>query len=148
MADGMTPAERSRLMSRVRVSGTTPERVVRSSIFRAGFRYRLNDRRLPGAPDIVLKRHRVAIFIHGCFWHRHPGCRFSTLPKSNVTFWTAKLNRNAIRDEVAAENLAAMGWRVLVVWECATRGRNNLDAVGGRVVNWVLGGSPRGEIRG
>ena len=148
MADRITPAERSRFMSQVRVSGTTPERVIRSSIFQAGYRYRLNDRRLPGAPDIVLKRHRVGIFVHGCFWHRHQDCRLSTVPKSNVAFWTTKLEKNAKRDQAAVENLVKMGWRVLVVWECATRGRENLDAVGARVVKWMRGLRRRGEIRG
>ncbi len=148
MADRLTPAERSEFMSKVRVSGTTPERVIRSSIFRAGYRYRLNDRRLPGAPDIVLRRHRVAIFVHGCFWHRHLDCRLSTVPKSNVDFWTTKLEKNAKRDQAAASELVKMGWRVLVVWECATRGRPNLEAVGARVVKWMNGRRRRGEIRG
>ncbi len=148
MADRITPAERSKFMSQVRVSGTAPERVIRSSIFRAGFRYRLNDKGLPGAPDIVLKRHRVAIFVHGCFWHRHQECRLSTVPKSNVAFWTEKLEKNAKRDQAAAEKLATMGWRVLVVWECATRGLKNLDGIGARVVSWLRGRRRIGEIRG
>lgn len=148
MADRLSPAARSRFMSRVRVSGTAPERVIRSSIFRAGFRYRLNDRRLPGTPDIVLKRHHVVIFVHGCFWHRHRDCRLSAVPKSNVAFWTAKLEKNATRDQAAVLNLVKMGWRVLVVWECATRGRNNLEGIGARVVAWMKGQRHKGEIRG
>src|SRR5262249_41834725 len=112
------------------------------------FRYRLNDRHLPGAPDIVLVGRRVAIFVHGCFWHRHRECRFSTAPKSNVAFWKTKLEKNAARDQAAIANLIKMGWRVLVVWECATRGRKNLEEVGTRVVTWTKGRRRRGEIRG
>ena len=128
MADRITPAERSKFMSQVRVSGTAPERVIRSSIFQAGFRYRLNDKGLPGAPDIVLKRHRVAIFVHGCFWHGHECKRGARVPKEHRPYWVAKIARNRARDADTLAQLAHAGWRVLVVWECELKDEAALDA--------------------
>lgn len=88
-------------------------------LHRLGYRFRLHDRSLPGRPDIVLKRHRAVVFVHGCFWHRHRGCKFAYTPKSNVVFWTTKFEGNVARDREAIRRLRRDGWRVLVVWECA-----------------------------
>jgi len=107
-------------MSRIRGKDTQPELRVRSALHRLGYRFRLNRRDLPGKPDIVLPRHQIVIFVHGCFWHRHPGCRFAYTPKSRVEFWQTKFQRNVERHCEVEEELQTLGWRVLVVWECET----------------------------
>lgn len=106
-------------MRAIRAKDTSPELAVRSGLHRAGLRFRLHDSSLPGSPDIVLPRHRTVIFVHGCFWHRHFGCAQSTLPQRNREWWIAKLRRNRMRDRQAQRALEAIGWRVIVVWECA-----------------------------
>lgn len=120
MRDRLTKARRSWNMSRIRGKDTTPERVVRSALHRLGYRFRLHSRKLPGRPDIVLPRHRLAVFVHGCFWHRHRGCRNCTTPTNNRRFWVAKLEGNAARDRMHMRTLRKLGWRVVVVWECET----------------------------
>lgn len=110
--------QRSRIMAGVRRTNTRPEIAVRSLLHRNGFRFRLHRRDLPGTPDIVLPRYRTAIFVHGCFWHRHPDCRKATVPASNKEFWLQKFANNVARDGKAIIRLRTMGWRVLVVWEC------------------------------
>lgn len=118
MADTLTPAERSERMSRIRSSDTKPEIALRKALHKLGFRFRLHGHRLPGKPDIVLPKHRTVIFVHGCFWHRHSGCKVATTPKTNTDFWIDKFDRNQSRDTRNSEALTAAGWRVLVVWEC------------------------------
>jgi DNA mismatch endonuclease (patch repair protein) len=118
MPDIVDAATRSRMMSGIRGRNTKPELVVRRYLHRAGLRYRLHVKSLPGRPDIVLARHRAVVFVHGCFWHRHPGCRFAYSPKSREDFWRAKLDGNAQRDAVVVEALSRLGWRVFVLWEC------------------------------
>lgn len=108
-------------MSRIRDRDTEPEKRVRSLLHRMGYRFRLHDRTLPGRPDIVLRRYRTVIFVHGCFWHRHPGCRYAYSPKTRVEFWEAKFAGNVVRDQDAQASLALAGWRVVTVWECETR---------------------------
>ncbi len=112
-----TPA-RSRIMRSIRGKDTAPELLVRSALHRSGFRFRVNVRALPGCPDIVLPKHKTVIFVHGCFWHLHIGCLKSSLPKRNRAWWVDKLRRNRARDRKAHATLTAMGWRVIVVWEC------------------------------
>jgi DNA mismatch endonuclease, patch repair protein len=116
--DITTPERRSRIMSNIRGKNTKPELVVRKLVHGLGYRFRLHRRDLPGSPDLVLPRLRKIIFVHGCFWHRHQGCKFAYTPKSNTEFWLAKLNANVTRDAAAQEALATRGWNVLVVWEC------------------------------
>lgn len=128
--DILTPEERSRVMSHITGKDTRPEMIVRSLLHRLGFRFRLHHRDLPGKPDIVLPRRKAVIFVHGCFWHRHQGCKDATIPKTNTGFWLNKLNRNVERDLKAASALKAAGWRVLYVWECET---NNLDMLADRL---------------
>jgi DNA mismatch endonuclease (patch repair protein) len=113
-------------MARVRSADTAPERAVRSILHRGGYRFRLHSRELPGTPDLVFPRRRLAVFVHGCFWHRHSGCRRATVPTSRREFWLLKLNRNEARDREAIALLKAMGWSVLVVWECSTRRTEDL----------------------
>jgi DNA mismatch endonuclease, patch repair protein len=109
------------MMSGIRGKDTRPEVRVRSYLHRMGFRFRLHARGLPGRPDIVLRRYRTVVFIHGCFWHRHPGCRFAYTPKSNLPFWQKKFDENVARDLVKTSQLRKLGWRVRVIWECQTR---------------------------
>lgn len=115
-------------MARIRGKNTGPELAVRKVLHRLGFRFRLHRRDLPGRPDLVLPRHRTAVLVHGCFWHRHQGCKNATTPKSNVEFWEAKFARNTARDAETEQALTACGWRVLTVWECETVSVEQLQA--------------------
>jgi DNA mismatch endonuclease (patch repair protein) len=108
-------------MSRIGSSNTAPERVVRSVLHSLGYRFRLHKKSLPGKPDIVLAKHKTVIFVHGCFWHRHQGCKFCYTPKTRVEFWNHKFEGNTARDQKQRQLLEQMGWRVLTVWECETR---------------------------
>lgn len=109
---------RSYIMSRIRGKDTSIEVLVRSYLFRRGLRFRKNDRRYPGHPDVVLPKYRTIVFVNGCFWHMHEGCSQCVIPKSNVAFWTAKLTRNRRRDAAQRAELTAAGWHVITVWEC------------------------------
>lgn len=117
MADTKTPAERSENMSRIRSTNTKPEEIVRKYLFSHGFRYRKNDKRYPGKPDIVLPKYHTIIFVNGCFWHMH-GCSRSRLPRSNQVYWEPKIERNIKRDAENKQKLEADGWKVIIVWEC------------------------------
>ena len=126
MVDTLSPERRSWNMSRIRGSDTRPEQLVRSVLHRLGFRFRLGRRDLPGKPDIVLPKYRTVVFVHGCFWHRHAGCRYAYTPKSRTAFWQAKFRRNVERDSEVKVALEKMSWRVLYVWECETKERDAL----------------------
>ena len=121
MADVHTPEIRSYNMSRIRSKDTKPEEAVRKYLFARGFRYRKNDRRYPGKPDIVLPKYKTMIFVNGCFWHKHEGCRYFVWPKNNAEFWREKINGNAERDRKIQAQLEEMGWRVITVWECTLK---------------------------
>jgi DNA mismatch endonuclease (patch repair protein) len=118
VADTLTQERRSWNMSRIRGANTAPEVLLRSLLHKAGFRYRLHDSKLPGRPDIVLRRYRAAVFVHGCFWHRHRGCRNATTPSSRPEFWEEKFSKTVERDRRKAAELANAGWNVITVWEC------------------------------
>jgi DNA mismatch endonuclease (patch repair protein) len=118
MADNHSPQVRSYNMSRIRSRNTKPEEIVRKYLFSKGFRYRKNDKRFPGKPDIILPKYRTAIFVHGCFWHGHEGCSDFVQPKSNQDYWKPKLERNRLRDVENVAKLQANGWSVIIVWEC------------------------------
>ena len=105
-------------MSRIGPRDTKPEMILRSGLHRRGFRFRIAPKELPGKPDLVLPRYRTAIFVHGCFWHRHRGCSKSTMPKTNIEFWKDKFDKNVLRDKRKSSELESSGWRVIVVWEC------------------------------
>lgn len=109
-------------MAGIRSSNTSPEMKIRRMLHRQGFRYRLHKKNLPGRPDLVLPRYRLCIFVHGCFWHRHPGCRYATTPATRPEFWQAKFEQNIARDTRAKMELFAQGWRVFELWECGIRG--------------------------
>ena len=118
--DRLSVAQRSENMRRIRGKDTTPELVVRRLLHGLGYRYRLHRRDLPGRPDIVFSSRQKALFVHGCFWHQHPGCKFAYNPKSRLDFWSAKFRQNLERDARVTAVLAASGWSTLVVWECET----------------------------
>jgi DNA mismatch endonuclease (patch repair protein) len=118
--DCFTPARRSEIMGLIRSEDTQPEIIVRRLLHRLGFRFRLHRKDLPGKPDIVMARHRTVINVHGCFWHGHT-CKEGRRPKSNLSYWNRKLDRNQQRDLRVQEELEALGWRTLVVWECETK---------------------------
>lgn len=123
------------MMASIRSRNTKPEMHVRRHLHALGFRYRLHRKDLPGKPDIVLSRYQVAIFIHGCFWHGHRGCRFATVPATRTEFWTAKISANRSRDAVAEFKLHEAGWRIATVWECALR--TNPDEAMRRLVDFI-----------
>lgn len=137
MADVFDRPTRSRVMSRIRGSDTRPEMTIRRFLHSKGFRFRLHVRDLPGRPDIVLPRFRVVIFVHGCFWHQHPNCKFAVMPKTNRVFWEEKLNGNRLRDRRNEQRLRREGWRVFTIWECNLK-PPTLNRLAARIV-----GSPR-----
>ncbi len=119
--DVFNKAKRRQIMSNVRNRNTTPEKQVRSCLHKMGYRFRLHRKDLPGTPDIVLPKYRTAVFVHGCFWHGHPGCKRAKRPSTQIEFWNRKLNKNIERDLKARRNLKLLGWKVFIVWECETR---------------------------
>lgn len=121
MIDIVAPEVRSRMMASIRSCDTKPELIVRRYLHGLGFRYRLAPRNLPGRPDLVLPKHRAVIFVHGCFWHGHVGCRFATVPATRTDFWMNKIAANRARDHAKEGQLKAAGWHVALVWECALR---------------------------
>lgn len=141
---------RSRIMASVGQRDTGPEICLRRILHRHGLRYRLHDRSLPGTPDLVFPRFQTVVFVHGCFWHVHDGCRFATRPSSMEEFWKGKFYANRKRDRGNYDALAANGWRVLVVWECTVKGRkeNELNKLGKMVACWLKSDNRYGEIGG
>jgi DNA mismatch endonuclease (patch repair protein) len=134
VTDVFTPEQRSAVMRQVRGQGTTPERAVRRLLSRLGARYRLHRKDLPGTPDIVMPGRRLAVFVHGCFWHGHDCARGGRVPKQNRDYWTQKISRNRERDAVNQAALAAAGWRVETVWECELKDMPGLEA---RARSWL-----------
>lgn len=118
MSDKLTPEHRSWNMSRIKGKDTKIEVIVRQYLFSKGYRFRKNDKRYPGKPDIVLPKYKTVIFVHGCFWHRHPGCKNATIPKTRTEFWNEKFEKNVRNDKIKQEQLEQMGWKVIVIWEC------------------------------
>ncbi len=130
MTDVFSPEKRSWVMSRIRGKHTKPELTVRSLLHRLGYRFTVNgprNKKLPGKPDIVLPKHRTVVFVHGCFWHAHPGCRGYRIPKSRTVWWEKKLTGNAARDVLRQAELRQAGWNVVVVWECETKAKQLPD---------------------
>lgn len=133
-------------MSGIRGKNTKPELLTRRALFAAGYRFRLHRRDLPGAPDIVMPGRKIAIFVHGCFWHLHAGCKNAKLPSTRPEFWLGKLEGNVARDRRAVEALLLSDWRVLTVWECATRDHLSLSALSETLSNWIEGAERTGAI--
>lgn len=150
--DILTPVQRHKVMSSIRSKNTVPEKQVRSALHRAGFRFRICDRRYPGRPDLVLPRYYAVIFINGCFWHAHDNCRFFKVPKSNREFWENKFHRNRERDSAVLKHYQDECWRVCVIWECSIRGkksRDRIERVTSQVIGWLEeSADPYLEIRG
>jgi len=126
-------------MASIRGRNTRPEMALRKALHRLGFRYRLHERKLPGHPDLVFPKYRAVVFVHGCFWHRHPGCRYATTPASNTEFWERKFRGNVERDNRNIRKLLEQGWHVAVIWECALKG-DNLEVIAERVSHWLQEG--------
>lgn len=127
--DTLSPERRSALMRSVRQKNTTPESIVRKCAHRLGLRFRLNKKNLPGTPDLVFPKYRTVIFVHGCFWHRHPGCRHTTTPSTRKEFWQSKFAANIDRDSKKSDQLKMAGWRVFVIWECETKDKEKLVSI-------------------
>jgi len=121
MTDTVSKEQRSRNMSLIRSTETKPETFVRSVIHGMGYRFRKNVKTLSGKPDIVLPKYKTVIFVHGCFWHQHKGCKRATIPKSNIDYWIPKLESNVKRDKKHTADLKILGWKVVVIWECETK---------------------------
>lgn len=128
MADIKFPADRSRNMTAIKGKDTKPEMIVRKYLFSRGLRFRVQVRKLPGTPDIVLPKYKTVVFVNGCFWHGHEGCKYFRLPKSNVEFWKEKIERNIERDKESEMALLDLGWKVIRVWECELRNKANREA--------------------
>ena len=136
MADIKTKESRSFNMSRIRGTNTQPEVKVRQYLFSKGFRYRKNDKRLPGTPDIVLPKYHTVVFVNGCYWHRHANCKYATTPSSNAEFWITKFSKNVENDKKNSIALTSMGWAVLTVWECEIK--KDFDATMIRLESQIL----------
>jgi DNA mismatch endonuclease (patch repair protein) len=128
MVDNLCPAHRSKQMSLIRGRHTKPELVVRSLVHALGYRFRLHRTHLPGQPDLVFPSRRKVIFVHGCFWHQHTGCRLARMPKSRLDYWEPKLRGNCVRDAENQVKLVGQGWGVFVIWECETNDVNRVSA--------------------
>jgi len=132
MVDTLTPEKRSWNMSRIRSGNTKPEMVVRSLLHQMGYRFRLHRKDLPGKPDIVLPKYKTVIFVHGCFWHRHEGCKYAYNTKSRVKFWQKKFKENIERDKKNQKELSDSGWNIILIWECETK---NIEMLAERLQN-------------
>lgn len=138
MSDVLTPEQRRKCMAAVKGKNTTPEMLVRKFLFSKGLRFRVNVKRLPGSPDIVLRKYRTVVFVDGCFWHKHEGCRFFHLPKTNTKFWEHKVNLNYARDYRVNVELKLLGWRVVRVWECSLRDKKMCQATLDAIYNEII----------
>lgn len=139
---------RSRMMSGIRSRNTRNEIIVRKKLFSRGFRYRINDRKLPGTPDIVLQKYNAIIFIHGCFWHGH-SCTLFRLPSTNIQFWNDKISGNQKRDKLVIAKLRENSWRIAIIWECALKGEKEIaiDDIIERLADWIKGNRELLEIQ-
>lgn len=137
MADPMTPEERSHQMSLVKNKNTKPEVELKHLFWKLGFHYRYSNwAKLPGKPDLVFIKRKKVVFLHGCFWHRHEGCPNARTPKSNVEFWTTKLDKNALRDQEVYSELTRLGWRFMIIWECEMK-KSNRDSLVKRIIEFM-----------
>lgn len=143
--DILSKKKRSECMSKIRSKNTKPELALRKALFARGFRYRVNDTKLPGKPDIVLPKYKTIIFLHGCFWHRHEECKYAYTPKTNTKFWINKITCNTERDKVHLQKLTALGWHVLTVWECEIRHeyKHDITPLIDRVVDTIIAQGPQ-----
>lgn len=138
MTDIFSKEKRSQVMARVKSNDTKPEMLVRRFLHARGFRYGLHNKKLPGSPDIVLRRYKTVIFVHGCYWHGHEGCKYSHLPQSNTEFWEAKILRNRERDAANVEALQAKGWNVIQIWECDLKTKDRRERTLAELANLLV----------
>ncbi|MCR8921116.1 very short patch repair endonuclease [Parasutterella secunda] len=136
--DNKTKAERSLNMSRIHAKDTKPELTIRRLLFADGFRYRIHVKTLPGTPDLVLPKYRAVIFVHGCFWHGHDGCKYAKLPTTHVEFWRDKISKNKERDQRVRQELVSGGWRVLTIWTCSINNQAKVKETYTQVKDWIL----------
>lgn len=146
MVDVVSSADRSRMMAGIKGKNSQPELLIRGLLFASGYRFRLHRRDLPGTPDIVMPGRNLAIFVHGCFWHLHRGCRYTKMPATRTDFWKAKLEANVERDRRAVGKLQALGWRVLCIWECSTRAAPAAAGLQDAMRAWIESDEQFGEI--
>lgn len=146
MADIKSKKDRSINMSKIRSRNTKPEIFVRSMLHRMGYRFRLNRKDIFGHPDIVLPKRRIAIFVHGCFWHGHQNCPKSKLPSTNTEFWASKISGNIERDRLVKNTLIELGWRVLVIWQCSMKNKEKQAELSSKIKKWVDGDEVFGDI--
>ncbi len=139
MPNPINPETRSRMMAAVRSFNTQPEMQVRSALHRLGFRFRLHNKKLPGTPDLVLRKYKAVVFINGCFWHQHFNCKYSHIPQTRREFWQNKFTRNVIRDQKVLYQLKIMGWRAAIIWECGLIKRTQDETVR-RLATWLRRG--------
>ena len=141
LPDFMSQEQRSRAMSKVRGSNTKPEKAIRSYLHAKGFRFRLHCANLPGKPDIVLKKYNAVIFVHGCFWHNHRGCKKATFPETRKEFWKQKIGNTVLRDRTNIQHLTDSNWRIAIIWECTTKNKLVLKNALENLTSWLLGDS-------
>lgn len=146
MTDIVDSETRSRMMAGIRGKDTKPELALRRSLHALGFRYRLHAKGMPGKPDLVLPKFKAVIFVHGCFWHRHPGCRYASTPATRPEFWASKFGANVARDRAARSALLLAGWRVATIWECAMRSETGVAAARDIVAGWLQSGGRELEV--
>ena len=146
MADIISPKQRSLLMSSIKSKNTKPELIIRSALHNLGFRFRLHNKKLPGNPDLVLAKYHAAIFIHGCFWHKHEYCKVSHIPKTRTKFWTEKFDKNTKRDQKALYELKRKGWRTAWIWECSLSNKGNIRTTIEELAAWIKSDSEFIEI--
>lgn len=139
MTDVVNSQTRSRMMAGIRSKNTKPELALRSALHAAGFRYRLHAKAISGKPDIVMPKYKAVIFVHGCFWHRHQGCRYATTPSTRPDFWQTKFDGNVARDRAVRSALLEAGWRVATVWECGLRNETGVAATRDILAKWLQG---------
>lgn len=137
MVDIVDNATRSRMMSGIKGANTKPERVLRAALHARGFRYRLHAKNIVGRPDLVFPKYHAVIFVHGCFWHHHGGCRYATMPATRPEYWKEKFEANIARDERVKAELLELGWRVGTVWECSLMGRSRSEAIADEIATWL-----------
>lgn len=146
MTDVLTPEQRHKNMSRIRSKDTKPEVWLRHRLFDRGYRYRNNAKNIPGHPDIWMKKYNIAIFVHGCFWHRHEGCRYTSTPKSRVEFWTEKFQKNMARDNCVKGELKTSGVKMLIVWECTVKQMMKSHEITENILDEIEGFLTSGEL--
>jgi DNA mismatch endonuclease, patch repair protein len=146
MTDIVNKTTRSRMMAGIKGKNTVPERVLRQAMHKRGFRFRLHAKQLPGHPDLLFPKYKAAVFVHGCFWHRHRNCRYATTPATRTEFWQAKFAANVARDRISMTALINNGWRVAIIWECSLRNSVGIQETAEALSKWLVSDSFQLEL--